>query len=387
MTGVNAVRKLQQFSALRPARQTRLSLSVSFYLIRQFLGWFLFVFFLFIAIILVVDLIELIRRGSGKENIPFSVLFRMAVFKLPLAVQKTLPFAILFGGMLSFWRLNRTSELIALRASGVSVWHFVLPIVFAAAVLGVVKITIIDPLGTILITRYEQLENQHLKGQTRLMTTSTAGVWLRQSVNDRQTVVHAKSSTVQNGTLVLKEAMVLLYGPENRFYGRIDSPTATLKSKLWHLKDAVITLRGEPPTLKPVYKVPTSLTLQSIQESFSSPRTISFWELPRFIETFESMGFSALGHRLHWHSLLADPILYCAMILIAAVFSLRHNRRTGILLAVTGGIAAGIILFFVSDLVLALAHSTNVPPLLAAWAPALATTFLGITVLLHLEDG
>ncbi len=387
MTAINAARRLRRPSALRPIRQTRLSLSVSFYLIRQFLGWFLFVFLLFVAIILIVDLIELIRRGSGKEGVSFSILLRMAVFKLPLAVQKTLPFAILFGGMLGFWRLNRTSELIALRASGVSVWHFVLPIVFAAAVLGAVKITIINPLGTILIGRYEQLENQYLKGQTKLMATSTAGVWLRQSVNDRQTVIYAKSSTVQNNTLVLKEVMVLLYGLKDRFYGRIDSPAAVLKDKSWHLERAVTTLRGKPPILKPVHKIPTTLTLASIQESFSSPRTISFWELPRFIETFEAMGFSALGHRLHWHSLLADPMLYCAMILIAAVFSLRHNRRTGILLAVSGGIGAGIILFFVADLVLALAHSTGVPPLLAVWAPALATTFLGVTVLLHLEDG
>ena len=137
----------------------------------------------------------------------------------------------------------------------------------------------------------------------------------------------------------------------------------------------------------PVYTFKTDLTVARIQDSFSSPSTVSFWELPRFIAALEATGFSALGHRLHWHSLVAEPMLYVAMILIAAVFSLRHNRRRGVLFAVAGGIATGFVLFFLSDLVLALAHSTRLPPLIAAWAPPLASALIGLAALMHAEDG
>lgn len=374
-------------SLLRPARPTRLSTGVSIYLVRQFLGAFLLVFVLFVAITLIVDLIELLRRASGKESATFGVVLNMALYKLPQTVQKTMPFAILFGGMLGFWRLNRTSELIALRASGVSVWHFVLPVVFAAALLGIAKVGLINPMGTVLIGHYEHLENRHLKGRSPLMATTHSGVWLRQPVDGGQAVVHAKSSSVERNTLTLNRVMVLLYGPNDRFDGRIDSAAAVLRDGKWQMENAQVFVPGEPPVRKAVHALPTTLTLDSIQESFSSPSSVSFWDLPRFIGSLEALGFSAQRHRLYWHSLLAEPMLYCAMILIAAVSSLRHNRRTGVLLAVAGGIGAGIVLFFVSDLVIALAHSTGVPPVLAAWAPALATAFLGITALLHLEDG
>ena len=73
----------------------------------------------------------------------------------------------------------------------------------------------------------------------------------------------------------------------------------------------------------PVYTFKTDLTVARIQDSFSSPSTVSFWELPRFIASLEATGFSALSHRLHWHSLLAEPLLYCAMILIAVLPSAR----------------------------------------------------------------
>ena len=100
----------------------------------------------------------------------------------------------------------------------------------------------------------------------------------------------------------------------------------------------------------------------------------------------EDSGFSSVKHRLHWHSLLAVPLLLCAMVLIAATFSLRFTRR-GTWVLVLGGLLTGFLLYFVSDLVLALGLSGKLPPVLAAWTPAVIFTLLGVAGLFHLEDG
>ncbi len=363
-----------------------LSPTISFYIARQFLLSFLLVFGLFIGVILLIDLIELLRRASGKDAATFSIVLNMAILKLPLTAQKTLPFAVLFGGMLAFWRLNRSSELIALRGSGVSVWQFLAPVIIAAALLGAVKITVINPLGTAMIAHYEQLENKYIKGQSSLFASSASGVWLRQINGKNQSVIHAAKSHVK-GKLVLTDVVVLFYKGDDVFRSRLDAKQATLEKGYWLIKDAWLTERDKPRQHMKTFRIKTSLTIDKIQDSFSSPATISFWELPHFISALEATGFSTLSHRLHWHALLAEPMLYCAMILIAAVFSLRHNRRAGILLAVAGGIGTGFILFFVSDLILALGHTTGIPPVLAAWSPSVASALLGLTVLLHVEDG
>ncbi len=371
----------------RSPRPTRLSRSVSLYLIRNFLGAFFLVFSLFIGIILIVDIIELLRRASGKESVTFGIVFGMALYKLPLTAQKTLPFVMLFGGMLAFWRLNRTTELVILRGCGVSVWHFLLPIVLTAAALGTVTVTLINPLGTTLIGQYEQLEREYLKNRSSLMATSRSGVWLRQFAGDREMVIHAKGSSVVGQTLTLSQVLMLLYDRNNRFEGRVDAARGVLEGKSWQLHDVWISMPDVPTARKKRHAIPTNLTLLDIQESFSSPSSISFWDLPRFIEALEETGFSALEHRLHWHSLIAEPVFYCAMILIAAVFSLPHNRQTNVLLTAAAGIGTGLVLFFVSDLVLALATPAGLPAVLAAWAPAVATLLVGIAVLLHREDG
>ena len=76
-------------------------------------------------------------------------------------------------------------------------------------------------------------------------------------------------------------------------------------------------------------EMPTNLTARKIQDSFAAPETMSFWELPSFIRLLENSGFSALRHRLYFDALLARPLLFAAMVLIAASFSLRMQRRGG----------------------------------------------------------
>jgi lipopolysaccharide export system permease protein len=114
---------------------------------------------------------------------------------------------------------------------------------------------------------------------------------------------------------------------------------------------------------------------------------MSFWSLPAFIATLENAGFSALRHRLHWYATMAVPFLLCAMVLVAASFSLRLTRRGGTGLMLAGGVAAGFLLYFLSDLIMALGLTGAVPAPLAAWAPAGVSALLGLAMLFRLEDG
>jgi lipopolysaccharide export system permease protein len=114
---------------------------------------------------------------------------------------------------------------------------------------------------------------------------------------------------------------------------------------------------------------------------------MSFWRLPAFIKTIEAAGFSGHRHRLHYYALIAYPLLLSSLILIAASFTLRINRRTGATAALLGGLGCSFAVYFMTDIVHALGLSASIPILLAAWTPAGVTTLLGLAVLFHLEDG
>jgi len=365
----------------------RLSATLTFYIGRQFLAWFGAVFLVFAGIILLVDFMEIMTRSSNKPAATLGVVLNLALLKLPFLTQESVPFAILFGGMLAFWRLNRSHELVAVRAAGVSVWQFTLPALAIALMVGIVKLTAFNPVAALMLSRFEQLDHKYLSGRSSLLAISSTGVWLRQADENGQAVIHATQAVAND--MELRQVMVLIYEGSDRFIRRIDAESARLFDGYWELRDARITGRDQEPagTLRATYRLKTDLTRAKILDSFASPETISFWELPRFITLLEAAGFSALAHRVHWHSLLAEPLLLCAMILIAGSFSLRHNRRSGVIIAVVAGVVTGFIVFFASHLVLALASKGAIPTILAAWTPAGAATLLGLSTLLHIEDG
>jgi lipopolysaccharide export system permease protein len=75
------------------------------------------------------------------------------------------------------------------------------------------------------------------------------------------------------------------------------------------------------------------------------------------------------------------------MVLFAAAFTLRPQRRGGTTIIIAGGVATGFVIYFASDVVYALGLSARLPALLAAWSPAAVGCLLGAGVLFHLEDG
>ncbi|MGQ9368892.1 LPS export ABC transporter permease LptG [Azospirillum sp. A39] len=360
--------------------------TLSRYIGRQFVVWFVLLLLMLLGIIVLLDIVELLRRAASKPNVTFGLVVEMALLKLPEIGQQIFPFVVLFSAMFTYWRLTRSHELVVARAVGVSAWQFLMPVLLAAALIGVFKVTVINPLGAVFVARYEHLENRYLRLRSSSLDISRAGLWLRQaSADGRQFFIHAES--VQPHTFELSHVVVFEFDEAMDYQARVDAPSAGLKDRHWELRDAVLHRPRLDPERVASYTIPTELDRATIEESFARPDTISFWALPRFIATLESTGFPAARHRLHYQALLAQPLLFCAMVLFAAAFSLRLPRRGGTTMMVTGGVVTGFVLFVMSDVIQTFGMSETIPVLMAAWMPTGISLLLGIAALLHLEDG
>lgn len=363
-----------------------LSPTLFIYIGRQFLFWFLAVFFVMITVIVLIDAVELLRRSSSKTDVTITVVTSMALLRGPFLAQETIPFAAMFGGMLTYFRLTRNHELVVLRAAGVSVWQFMLPALLVVVMVGVAKVTLLNPLSSLLLSQFEELEGRYLTGRSSLLAVSSSGIWLRQSYGESgQAVIHATS--IETDDLKLRDVIVFLLAKEDQFIGRIDAKTARLGDGQWEFTDAWLTGPEKPGEFVSSHTLSTDLTADKIQDSFASPETVSFWSLPRFIKILEQTGFSALAHRLQLHTLIAEPVLLVAMVMIAASFSMRLSRRGGATLLLGAGVLTSFLLFIVTNIVHAIGLGGSVPVALAAWTPAGVSLMAGIALLMHLEDG
>ncbi len=363
-----------------------LSPTLFVYIGRQFLLWFLAVFFAMIAVIILADAVELLRRSSGKVDVSNAIVTSMTLLRAPYLAQQTIPFAAMFAGILTYFRLTRNHELVVIRAAGVSVWQFMLPALLVVVMVGVVKVTLLNPFSSLLLSQFEELEGRYLTGRSSLLAVSSSGIWLRQTFGENgQAVIHAQS--IEPDDLELRKVIVFLMVDEDRFVGRIDAKSARLGDGQWHLADAWLTGPEKPGEFVATHSLATDLTADKIKDRFASPDTVSFWSLPRFIEVLEATGFSALPHRLQLHALIAEPVLLIAMVLIAASFSMRLSRRGGVTLLICAGVFTAFLLFIVTTVVHAIGLGGSVPVALAAWTPAGVSLMAGIALLMHLEDG
>jgi len=363
----------------------RMSFLLSRYIARRFLSSIVLVFGIVIAVAFLIDIVNLGDRASSREEADFGLVLEMAFMRLPFLSQKVLPFAMLFGTMLTYVWLTRTHELVVTRASGVSAWQFLLPSLAIALILGAFMITVFNPLASAMVSRFEQLENQFLRGQSSLLAVSPSGLWLREGDGQRQFVIHADK--VSSSGADLGGVIIFAFEENDRFLERIDAERAVLNEGYWQLQDVLVTRPDATVATYDTLTVPTELTVPRIQNSFASPDTMSFWDLPGFINTMEEAGFSALRHKIHWHAILSIPLLLAAMVLVAATFSLRLTRRGRLGLFILAGLGAGFLLYFLSDISLALGMSGSLPPVLAAWAPAAIFAMIGSALLFHMEDG
>lgn len=342
------------------------------------------------ALVFFIDFVEMVRQHTSEDKISIPTTIGLSMLKMPHLMQELFPFTFLFGAMWAFNRLTRNSELIVTRAAGVSVWQFLGPSLMVAFVCGLTMVLIWNPLSSVTAARFAQLESRLLKGQESQIRVSAGGLWLRQSENGQQAVIHALSVQGEESakTVRLSDVIIWGYDTEDRLRMRIDGARAALVPGAWRIEEAWVTPAGEPGgTYHAVYDFPTSLTQERIQEGFAPPRTLSVFDLPNFIRAAESAGFRADQHLLHWHTILSTPLLLCAMVFIAATFSLRQIRSGRVAQLVIAGILSGFALFFASRFFGALGQSGILPPALAAWAPASIAMLLGITMLLYLEDG
>ncbi len=365
-------------------RRLRLSGTLSGYLARQYGFWYASFLFGLTGVIFLISTVDLLDRLASK-NASLGVVFRMVLLKLPHLAIEVMPFTVLLAGFTCFWRLTRSHELVVTRAAGVSIWQLLAPVLGVAILVGIVTVALLNPVASVLLGRFEQMEAQYIHNKTSTLAVSQSGLWLRQADQDGQSVIHAQRVT--SDPVVLYGVIVFRFGEQDRFRERIDAERAELEDRSWVLFDVLQSVPGGAPKTFETLKLTTDLTREKIMDSFAPPETISFWSLPGFIELLENAGFSAVRHKLQFHRLLAIPLLFAAMVLLAATFSLRPQRRGRVGLIILGGVLAGFLVYFLSNFVFALGLSAKIPVILAAWTPAGVSLMLGIAMLLHLEDG
>ena len=170
--------------------------TLSFYIARTFALAVATMVLALTGLVSLFDYIELLRRTATRPDVSFGLLTAIAGLRMPFFSMEILPFAVLLGGILAFWRLSRSSELIVARAAGVSVWQFLAAPLACALLFGAIATGAVSPLSSAMYARAEILEDALVSVVPSEIALNGGQLWLRQSdhglVSDGVAILHAR---------------------------------------------------------------------------------------------------------------------------------------------------------------------------------------------------
>lgn len=345
---------------------------------------------IFLLAVLLIFAFSVCWLVFGSEAIGLSAALKLAALKTPRLAELALPYAALIGAVWTFARLARTGELIVARTTGASRWQFLTPPLLLALGLGLFQVAILDPVASALAMRHDRLAAAAPGHQRPVLAVTRSGLWLRHPETG-QTVLHA-ARLVQRSPEIELADVTMLPAPDGP---RLHARRARLTGGNWLLNNAVIASppgqAAGNPEVRETYLLPTDLRAEHFRGGAAAPRSVSVWAQPGVIAMLRRAGLDDRAHRLEWHTVLSQPLLICALVVLGAVFSLRvmdsprlSERRRGPVLAL-GLLALGCLVLAVSNGLHALGAAGAVPPPLAAWTAAVLCAIAAVIALRRVE--
>lgn len=360
------------------------------YFARRFLFTFLGILTVFFLLLALVDLVEQLRRFAA-DGIGFNRIAQLTLLNLPRALSDILPLVMILSAITLFLSLARSSELVVTRAAGRSALVVLLAPVTVTLVIGLIAVAILNPIVAVTSKQYSGLFESYRSGVTDVLSVSAEGLWLRQGGDEGQTVIRAQRANPD--ATVFYNVTFITYDSTGGPSRRIEASEVTLVTGAWEaigVKIWPLELDTNSEAMSETYEtymIPSDLTQERIRDSFGQPDAISIWDLPAYVAQLEAAGFSARRHQVWFQMEMARPLFLIAMVLLGAAFTMRHVRFGGTGVAVLSAVLLGFTLFYIRNFAQIMGENGQIPVILAAWTPPVASLLLALGLLLNMEDG
>ncbi len=357
------------------------SRTVTLYLIRLFLTRGLAVLAMLVIVLQALDLLSESDKILGVHGNGQAQLVTYVSLRIPEIIQRFLPFSILLGTLIAFMSLNQNSEVIAMKASGLSAHQVLAPFVIASLIVAGLSFAfneIVVAPAAAKLNRWQAVEYGPLPSGNEGQTN----VWVR-SGDD---YIHADLVTGRGQATMLTR--VTVYDRNGSIMKSImTGDSARAVGDRWQLTNAAL-FDVATGSRKILGSIAFAQGVRTDQFTLASvdPAGLSFDRLQQAIVDLKIAGrpTDALTGAL-WHK-ISGPLSTVLMPLLAAVAAFGLARSGKLFVRALIGMALGFAYFVADNFGLAMGNLGAYPPLLAAWGPFVLFLAVGEAVLIRTEE-
>jgi lipopolysaccharide export system permease protein len=355
---------------------------IAFYMARLFVARSLAVLLALVGILMMLDLLGnsgeiLAHPGNGDAE-----LWRYVGLRIPQLIARFLPFSVLLGALIAFAGLNQNSEIISMKAAGISAHQIIAPLIVAASLIALVHFVFVERVvtrATASLNAWSAVEYGPVPPESRVRTNISIAhgddlIFVRVVAGEGRNVrlvgvnIYDRSQMTLQRTITAARARSLPRGGwllEDVAQFDVASGRLTRMASMDYGRDLE----------------PNQFTLAQI-----SADEQDFMRLRRSIAELEAAdrATASLSANL-WHK-LAGPASTVLMPLLAAVAAFGVARSGQLMVRAVIGMALGFAYFVADNFALAMGNLGAYPPFLAAWGPFLLFLLVGEAVLIRTEE-
>jgi LPS export ABC transporter permease LptG len=377
---------------MRSLFRTSFPLLLDEYVLRAYASAFLLSLAAFTSLYVVFTFFELIG-DIVRNQTPFIIVGEYLFNLVPYILYAVTPLCSLLAVLITFGSLSRSSELTAMKATGISIYRVVAPIFVLAAILGAALFAFDESYLPQANRRQEELRDiiKHKPAQTFL---NPEHKWISgQSGQTGQLGAPARIFTYE------------AFDPVRAAFANLtvfefDSQTFTLTRRIFATSVAwdpsvnqwvfdngwQRTFKGETIATYQTFPVATFPEIHEQPNYFNKEDKpsdeMSYSELSHYIADLSQSGFNTVLLRVQLDRKLADPAITLVMAILAVPFAVTMGKRRG-LAGIATAIGVAISYSVVASIFNSMGNISTLPPLLAAWSPDLLFGITGAYLLLR----
>ncbi|MEL6876547.1 MAG: LPS export ABC transporter permease LptG [Pseudomonadota bacterium] len=358
------------------------SRTLTWYLAKMFIVRILAVLVMLVLVLMMLDLLSTSGKILAVEGNGDSEVWRYVSLRVPQLISRFLPYSVLLATLITLVTLNQNSEVVSMKAAGLSAHQVLAPLLLTAALVSLVSFAFNERLvtrATGTLKAWEAAEYGPIPEQSNLK----ANVYL----TDGESILSARTVSGTGNAITMTKVTWYERAPGGIIRQQVRADSATYANPGWQLENPVRfdvgSAESEPlDTLT----VGLGLTPERIDLQSVDPDALSFSELARTIEAYDAAGRRTSEMRAKWWHKLSGPLSAFLMPLLGAIAAFGLARSGQLFIRAIIGMALGFAYFVVDNAALAMGSFGGYPPFLAAWAPFLLFFLVGETVLIRTEE-
>ncbi|MHB8830215.1 MAG: LPS export ABC transporter permease LptG [Syntrophales bacterium] len=334
------------------------------YLLREYLRNMLLITLIFVFLFLTIDFFEKIRMFLS-NNATLKQMLAYSFWQIPIALSQMLPAVVLLSALITFGNLSRHSEIIALKANGISLFRFALPVLGISALTSLAVFFLNESITPYAYARAEHIRYVEVQKRPSPGSFNQGQIWYRGEkgiYNFR--IFDAGANSLEGITLYYLDRQMNLLK-------RLDAKRGEWKDGKWLFYDLLITRfdGGDFPVISRANRQTADIpeTPSDFKLVQKDAEAMGYFELKRYINKLQAEGYNATRYIVELQGKIAFPLISIILFVIGFSFSLRSERSGGIALGIGTGLIIGFSYWIVFAFGISLGRSGALSPIFAAW--------------------